>query len=135
MGIKTFTIAVVILTFLSTSFQGANALKCWNCITGVKGCDDPFDPNEISNQLLTDCPWVCVKTVNGYNNQMFGEGKVYARSCNIENICDVHTSDFCETCKTDGCNGSAQNGATCEIVINSTALAISTGILYGILIS
>ncbi|XP_005183201.1 uncharacterized protein LOC131800552 [Musca domestica] len=105
-------------------------LKCWRCSTDVSNgefCNDPFDPNGITDQQrywsYVNCTYnvgfkavnarpVCKKLVQ----EVYGK-RVISRSCFYEDIddpadkCARDTTSsyiktvFCETCNSDGCNG------------------------------
>jgi hypothetical protein len=45
--------------YLIASFAGlGEAVKCYACTSGIKGCDDPFDKN--ANIQTTDCASSCL---------------------------------------------------------------------------
>ncbi|XP_055920588.1 uncharacterized protein LOC129952157 [Eupeodes corollae] len=122
--------ALLVLVF---SFNAADAiLKCWRCSTDVSNgefCNDPFDPESISEQQrywsYVNCSYsVGVKSVNTRPvckklvQEVYGK-QVISRSCFYEDIdepadrCSRDTTSsyvrtlYCRTCTTDGCNGSS----------------------------
>ncbi|XP_004524804.1 uncharacterized protein LOC101450536 [Ceratitis capitata] len=126
----------LILSLLVALALGSTAvdavLKCWRCSTDVSNggfCDDPFDPEFISDQQrywsYVNCSYstnfksvnarpVCKKLVQ----EVYGK-RVISRSCFYEDYddssdrCGHETTSsyiktvFCQTCNTDGCNGAA----------------------------
>ncbi|KAH8419266.1 hypothetical protein KR222_002061, partial [Zaprionus bogoriensis] len=104
-------------------------LRCWRCSTDVSNgefCNDPFQPDSISEQQrywsYVNCTYsVGVKSVNARPvckklvQEVYGK-RVISRSCFYEDVDDpadkcamVTTSSYiktiyCHTCTTDGCN-------------------------------
>ncbi|XP_067623005.1 UPAR/Ly6 domain-containing protein twit [Eurosta solidaginis] len=129
MSTSAFILALVLGLALGSTAVDA-LLKCWRCSTDVSNgvfCDDPFDPEFISDQQrywsYVNCSYsagfksvnarpVCKKLVQ----EVYGK-RVITRSCFYEDFddtsdrCGHETSSsyiktvFCQTCSTDGCNG------------------------------
>ncbi|EDW29224.1 GL18525 [Drosophila persimilis] len=109
----------------------SGVLRCWRCSTDVSNgefCNDPFQPDSISEQQrywsYVNCTYsVGVKSVNARPvckklvQEVYGK-RVISRSCFYEDMDDPadkcamdQTSSYiktvyCRTCTTDGCNGS-----------------------------
>jgi len=124
-----YLFAVLLIVAISLNTVDAT-LKCWRCSTDVSNgefCNDPFDPQYISDQQrywsYVNCTYsIGVKSVNARPvckklvQEVYGK-RVIARSCFYEEINDSPdkcardpTSSyiktvFCQTCTTDGCNG------------------------------
>ncbi|XP_062141837.1 uncharacterized protein LOC133849763 [Drosophila sulfurigaster albostrigata] len=120
------------LFVLAINLNAASAvLRCWRCSTDVSNgefCNDPFQPDTISEQQrywsYVNCTYsvgaksmntrpVCKKLVQ----EVYGK-RVIARSCFYEDMddpadkCAMDTTSsytktvYCRTCTTDGCNSS-----------------------------
>ncbi|XP_030383327.1 uncharacterized protein LOC115630804 [Scaptodrosophila lebanonensis] len=125
----------LLLTLLAFAlcFNAADAvLRCWRCSTDVSNgefCNDPFQPDSISEQQrywsYVNCTYsVGVKSVNARPvckklvQEVYGK-RVISRSCFYEDMddpadkCAMDTTSsyiktvFCRTCTSDGCNGAS----------------------------
>ncbi|EDW76404.1 uncharacterized protein Dwil_GK15439 [Drosophila willistoni] len=122
---------LLVLFSLLMCFNAANGvLRCWRCSTDVSNgefCNDPFQPDTISEQQrywsYVNCTYsVGVKSVNARPvckklvQEVYGK-RVISRSCFYEDVddpadkCAMDTTSsyiktvYCRTCTTDGCNG------------------------------
>ncbi|ALC39566.1 CG31676, partial [Drosophila busckii] len=113
-------------------FAASASLRCWRCSTDVSNgefCNDPFQPDSISEQLrywsYVNCTnSVGVKSVNARPvckklvQEVYGK-RVISRSCFYEDVddspdkCAMDTTSsyiktvYCRTCTTDGCNAAS----------------------------
>ncbi|KAL9924076.1 uncharacterized protein LOC119635256 [Glossina fuscipes] len=125
-----FIYAFLLLTALCLTTTAQEILRCWRCSTDVSNgefCNDPFNPNSISDQQrywsYVNCTYSAgVKSVNARPvckklvQEVYGK-HVITRSCFYEDMDDpadkcardttssyIKTT-FCETCNSNGCNG------------------------------
>ncbi|SPP79596.1 uncharacterized protein LOC117581803 [Drosophila guanche] len=128
---STGCLLLALLSLLLCLNAASAVLRCWRCSTDVSNgefCNDPFQPDSISEQQrywsYVNCTYsVGVKSVNARPvckklvQEVYGK-RVISRSCFYEDMDDPadkcamdQTSSYiktvyCRTCTTDGCNGS-----------------------------
>ena len=111
-------------------------LKCYVCNSiESPDCEDPIKNGLSDPEMFVEC-----KTENNQSTKEeigcmklkkfleYVNHTIIFRSCNsrFSNLCDVfveNDTDFCETCKTDGCNESTQMKPFIIFVIFSTLLS------------
>ncbi|XP_037033954.1 uncharacterized protein LOC119072764 [Bradysia coprophila] len=136
MLLKLFILSIAIIICSSDFSDSETSLKCWRCSSNISSanfCDDPFNPNVLSNLekrwIYVQCPHppnylnrngqaynfipVCKKaTLRNVDGT-----RVIARSCHwvnnetpkgecLRTVTESNVvTESCETCRTDGCNG------------------------------